>query len=461
MSVKKDYKYKVSVYIVNHNYGNYIEECISSVLNQTFKNYEIIIFDCGSSDHSKDVLKKYENISNINIKLLDNQPLAITNNMAISMSTGEYIMRLDADDYLHENAIGIMSGILDRNSNLGLVFPDYYEIDSEGNIISLISRHNFKKVTLKDQPAHGACTLIRRSILDKVGGYDEEVTCQDGWDLWLKVIDITEVFNTNLPLFYYRQHGSNLTKNEERLLITRSKILKKHSFKKGINSDAIAMIPIRGGSKSELDFLMEKVSGKPIIRWVIDSALEAEVIKNVIVSSPDDQLLKILKDMYGQKILVVKRANNTSFLHEYLDETIFHIIGKFPELCSKMLAGVIINVQYPFIDHNDLNSSVNSLTSFKTDLVIGVRPEIRPIYKHNGHSLVRLGKETLIKNEQNEIYVAGGIQTFRLEALEKNGSLSNITKIGHVIINEKSFFRVSSNSIIDLIKFYKTKKVNS
>ena len=165
MSVKKDYKYKVSVYIVNHNYGNYIEECISSVLNQTFKNYEIIIFDCGSSDHSKDVLKKYENISNINIKLLDNQPLAITNNMAISMSTGEYIMRLDADDYLHENAIGIMSGILDRNSNLGLVFPDYYEIDSEGNIISLISRHNFKKVKLLDQPAHGACTMVRKENL--------------------------------------------------------------------------------------------------------------------------------------------------------------------------------------------------------------------------------------------------------------------------------------------------------
>ena len=45
MSVKKDYKYKVSVYIVNHNYGNYIEECISSVLNQTFKNYVICSFN--------------------------------------------------------------------------------------------------------------------------------------------------------------------------------------------------------------------------------------------------------------------------------------------------------------------------------------------------------------------------------------------------------------------------------
>jgi glycosyltransferase involved in cell wall biosynthesis len=452
------FKCKVTIYIVNHNYGSYLEECISSVLNQTFNNYEIIIFDCGSSDNSKDILKKYENRNNINIHFLDNQPLAITNNMAISMSNGEYIMRLDADDYLHENAIGIMTGILDRNSNLGLVFPDYYEIDSEGNIISLISRHNFKKVTLKDQPAHGACTLIRRNILDKVGGYDEEFTCQDGWDLWLKVIDIAEVFNTNLPLFCYRQHGSNLTTNEERLLNTRSKILKKHSLKKGINSDAIAMIPIRGGSKAELDFLMKEVSGKPIIKWVIDSALNAEVIKNVVVSSPDDELLKILKDIYGEKILVVKRANNTSFLHEYLDETIFDIIGKFPEICSKMLAGIIINVQYPFIDHNDLNSSVNSLATFKTDLVIGVRSESRPIYRHSGHSLVSLSNETLVKNEKNEIYIGGGIQAFRLEALEKNGSLSNINKIGHVIISEKSFMRVSSNSIMELIKHYKIKE---
>ena len=62
--------------------------------------------------------------------------------------------------------------------NLGLVFPDYFTVDENNNILNLIRRHDFTEVTLLDQPAHGACTMIRRDYLQTIGGYDESYHCQ-------------------------------------------------------------------------------------------------------------------------------------------------------------------------------------------------------------------------------------------------------------------------------------------
>ena len=64
-------------------------------------------------------------------------------------------MRLDADDWLDVNALQIMSNYLEKNKKIGLVFPDYFEVDEKGNIINLVRRHDFKKVKLLDKPAHG------------------------------------------------------------------------------------------------------------------------------------------------------------------------------------------------------------------------------------------------------------------------------------------------------------------
>ena len=77
-------------------------------------------------------------------------------------------MRLDADDWLDSHAIEILSNTLE-NKRIGyLVFPDY-EVNSNGKITKLVRRHNFKKVKLYDQPAHGACTMIKKEFLKKIG----------------------------------------------------------------------------------------------------------------------------------------------------------------------------------------------------------------------------------------------------------------------------------------------------
>ena len=134
----------VTVYITNHNYGKYLKESIESVLNQSFKDFELIIIDDGSNDNSKEILQLYENNSKIKVIYQNNKGLTISNNIALKLSRSEYIMRLDADDYLHKDGLkNLLSGF--ESEKIGMVFGDWYEIDEYGDIIERKKRHNFKK----------------------------------------------------------------------------------------------------------------------------------------------------------------------------------------------------------------------------------------------------------------------------------------------------------------------------
>ena len=359
---------KVTLYIVNHNYESYLKQCIDSVIDQTFKDIEIIILDCGSNDASRAILKEYKSIKNIKIIYEKNQPLSVTNNKAIKMARGEYIMRLDSDDYLQEHALGILVGILDRNSNLGLVFSDYFEVDSEGQILSLVRRHNFKEVTLKDQPAHGACTLIRKSIIEKIGGYDEQFTCQDGWDLWLKVTKVSEVFNTNLPLFFYRRHENNLTRNEDMLLNTRSKILMKNYTKNSKkNKKALGIISIRGDDEFETSKLIERVKERSLLDNCIEMCQAAKLINQIVISTTSKKILKSVSSKFKKNIYLILRNKEQSYTHSFYDETIFDIMGHLPSICNENFAGMILNIEHPFINESDINASISALEVFERE----------------------------------------------------------------------------------------------
>ncbi|MEQ8575868.1 MAG: glycosyltransferase family A protein, partial [Fulvivirga sp.] len=103
----------ITIYITNYNYGKFIEQSIESVLNQTLQDFELLIIDDGSTDNSKEVIEKYRQNEQINIIYQKNKGLNVTNNIAMRASKGKYIMRLDADDYLENNAITEMSTVLE------------------------------------------------------------------------------------------------------------------------------------------------------------------------------------------------------------------------------------------------------------------------------------------------------------------------------------------------------------
>ena len=194
----------VTVYIPSHNYGDYVGLAIESVLRQTFNDWELIVIDDNSSDNTSEVLNLYKDHPQISIHKTVGIGLPKVCNFAVSQSKGEFIIRLDGDDFFEENILLILSNYLLEDPSIALVFPDYYLMDEYGNVFSREGRKRLFEINhVPDIPPHGACTMIRKTVIEEIGGYREDLGAQDGFDLWSRVKNIHAVKNVNLPLFYY------------------------------------------------------------------------------------------------------------------------------------------------------------------------------------------------------------------------------------------------------------------
>lgn len=205
----------VSVIIPCFNHGKYIDQAVDSVLNQTYQDFEIIIIDDGSTDEfTISHLKNYSK-SKTTLYHTENEGVCAARNYGISKSNGDYILPLDADDYIMptflEKAIKYVSDfdiiysntICFGDESKELILPDFsIENELKQNLIvntALYSKENWKNV----------------------GGYNVEMKKGwEDWDFWLKLIEKgAKVFNIDESLFFYRiiQNSRNriFSKSEE------------------------------------------------------------------------------------------------------------------------------------------------------------------------------------------------------------------------------------------------------
>ena len=361
---------KVTVYITNYNYGKFISKAIDSVVKQTFKQIEILIIDDGSTDSSKKIINKYTRkypfISSLFNK---NQGLIKNCNIALRAAKGEYILRLDADDWLDKNAIEIMVNKLDKNRDRELIFPDYYEVDGNGNILYTIRRYDFENVKLYDAPAHGACTLFRTKTLILNGGYDENFTCQDGVDIWLRFYKKFKIMNINIPLFYYRRHGSNLTENKKKILENKNKIF----FKNNYNSKKkiIAFLPVRGEKYEKFTQIFAKLGKKNLIDWTIENLLAVKNIDYVVVSSPDTKVLDYIKNKKNKKLLAIKRNPILSTQGVLVDDSVKDAVKKLRNKLKFETEYIVLSkFLCPFRNYKHIENAINSIQIFNLDVVL-------------------------------------------------------------------------------------------
>jgi len=446
----------VSVYITNYNYERFIRESIESVLAQSLQDFELIIIDDGSTDASRDIIEEYRERPEVTIIYQQNKGLNITNNVAMRVAKGKYLMRLDADDYLVPEALEKMVAPLEADPELGLVFPDYYYVDAEGHITGEERRHNFEKeVSLYDQPAHGACTIIRLSFLKKIGGYNESFTCQDGYDLWLKFIIHYSVKNVNEPLFYYRRHGSNLTTNEERILETRRAIKETFLDLSNIESSTLAVIPVRNTKIKGVSIPLYDLGAETLLSLKVKKLLEARSTKRVYLISEDAEILSYARSTFGdhQSVVVLERSGRLAGPNQTLGETVklatHHAEAENLEYRFVMTAAL----DFPFVEAEIFDDAVNTVELFKSDSVLSVRPDNKAYYRHTGHGLQAiLDQEKFTRIEREALYrAAGGVMVATRDSFATNGKI-NAGRMSHVVVDENTAFGIFSDFDFQIFK---------
>lgn len=201
---------KVSVIIPVYNGEKYIYEAIDSILNQAYQDFEIIVIDDGSTDNTPKILKEYG--SKIKWKSQENKGQASAINEAIKMANGEYIALLDSDDVYLPNKLEIQISYLDRHQKIGLVYSNRYLINADGKIIGMRRSSRPDNILLLQENYIPRSTVVhRKKCIDKVGMYDESISGNDDWDMWIRISEKFKMGYIDKPLVKYRVHGKNIS----------------------------------------------------------------------------------------------------------------------------------------------------------------------------------------------------------------------------------------------------------
>ena len=203
-------KTDISIIILNYNRSTFLERSIRSCVDQIIfnKTIEIIIIDDGSTDDSHKIYKNLKSYRNIRVfKNKKNMGIGYSSNLALNKSKGDYIIRVDSDDFLNKHAIQVMSGILDYNSYLSMVFCDHYRVDVEGHKEELVKLNTLTKIK-----NHGAGILFRKKSIIQVGGYNKNLKEAEDYDLITKLKKKKfKSFYLPIPLYRYYIHKDNIS----------------------------------------------------------------------------------------------------------------------------------------------------------------------------------------------------------------------------------------------------------
>ena len=342
------------------------------------------------------------------------------------MARGKYLMRLDADDYLDKNALKIMVDALEEDNQLGLVYPNYFIVDENENVLNYRVRIPTQENNVKDNPAHGACTLIRKKFLVSIGGYDESYNCQDGYFLWINFFTKFKVKNIETPLFYYRRHNSNLTNNSERILTTRSKIISKYCDDNNINTGKIiAIIPIRELKYEIDDLALENINpSDTVLDYKIAEISKSKYISKIIVTTPDKSVISHLKNKNHKNVIPHFREPRLARMNSGLVETVNDVISKYGQ--SSYDAFVTFSIRFPLLKTLYIDNAVKSMYLFETDSVISVRKENNSFFRGSENGLQPIiEQDKFTKLEREDLYkYSGGMILTKLEYFLKERNFS-------------------------------------
>jgi glycosyltransferase involved in cell wall biosynthesis len=205
---------KVSVVMSVYNDESYIREAVESILNQTFKDFEFIIINDGSTDRTRDILLLY---TDKRIRLFDQENRGLTKslNRGLSLAKGSYIARMDGNDISEPERFAEEVRLLEQNEKIGLVGTYAYRMDEQSQIVSL---YTYKTTTEEiredlwvDCSFCHSSVMFRKICAEEVGMYREKVGPSEDYDLWFRIAERFDVANLPMPLHKFRINSLGVT----------------------------------------------------------------------------------------------------------------------------------------------------------------------------------------------------------------------------------------------------------
>lgn len=209
----------ISLVMAAWNRQRYISDAIKSVLAQTRRDFELIVWDDGSTDRTVEVARRAINDDpRVRIIQSEHRNYISAINQAADLVSGAYFGTMDSDDMLAETALAETSRMLDENPSVGMVYTDYMVIDSANTVLGPGVRtkipYSRDRLLIDFMTFH--FRLMRKSIFDAAGRLNPDAGLADDYDLCLRLSEMTEIRHVAQPLYYYRLHADSASRKGKR-----------------------------------------------------------------------------------------------------------------------------------------------------------------------------------------------------------------------------------------------------
>jgi glycosyltransferase involved in cell wall biosynthesis len=204
----------ISVCIPTYNREHLLKEALDSVFAQTYKDFEVVVVDDGSTDGTREMLER--NGYNVRYYWQENAGDAAARNKLIELAKGKYISFLDSDDLLYPDALEQMTSAMPQEAEDVVVYGPYVAIDEKGGILHRRKKKLYSgKITkrlFEDILIHSCGSLFPKKILVEAGGFNTALNVCSDYELWLRLSLKYDFIGLRKPVFKRRRHSGNISK---------------------------------------------------------------------------------------------------------------------------------------------------------------------------------------------------------------------------------------------------------
>jgi glycosyltransferase involved in cell wall biosynthesis len=211
----------------------YLRQAVDSALAQTYPAIEVIIVDDGSTDGSGAVADEIA-AADARIRVIHqaNRGPSAARNAGIRDARGAYISFLDADDWILPGKLSLQVAALEKRPDIDLVYSDYQKYDEDEDRVYDLVRGvppiPFPELFVYRNWFTPIVTLLRRRLVELVGGFDEQLRASEDWDYWYRCTKFTEFLYVPGVVAVYRLHGTQSTLDDERMVNSYLQFAAKH-----------------------------------------------------------------------------------------------------------------------------------------------------------------------------------------------------------------------------------------